>query len=165
MKKALPLFLSAGIAIIGLALYRYYKKQVDFIKDIQYQITGLNILSISSSQVALEIMSRIFNASNVEATVKQMYLTVEMNGVKVGEVNEIKDILILPNKSSNISFKFSFNPREIGKNILNLITLTVAAKDIILDIKGYVVVKSGVLEATIPFEYQNNLKSLLTKKA
>jgi LEA14-like dessication related protein len=164
MKKVTPIFLSAGIAIIGLALYRYYKRQVDFVKDIQYQITGLNLLSISSSQVSLEIMSRIFNASNVEATVRQMYLTVQMNGVKVGEINEVKDILILPNKSSNISFKFSFNPREIGKNILNLITLTVAAKDIILNIEGYVVVKSGFIETTIPFQYENNLKSLLEKR-
>jgi LEA14-like dessication related protein len=164
MKKITPFFLSAGIAIIGLALYRYYKRQIDFVKDIQYQITGLNLLSITSSQVSLEIMSRIFNASNVEATVKQMFLSVEMNGVKVGEINEVKDILILPNKSSNISFKFSFNPREIGKNILNLITLTVAAKDIILNVKGYVVVKSGVIETTIPFQYDNNLKSLLEKK-
>lgn len=87
-----------------------------------------------------------------------------MNGIKVGEINEVKDITILPNKSSNISFKFSFNPREIGKNILNLITLSVAAKDIILKVDGYVVVKSGVIQSSIPFEYENNLKSLLDKK-
>jgi LEA14-like dessication related protein len=164
MKKFTPFFISAGLAIIGLALYRYYKKQIDFVKDIQYQITGLNIISITSSQVSVEILSKIFNASNVEAVVKQIYLSVQMNGIKVGEINEVKDITILPNKSSNISFKFSFNPREIGKNILNLITLSVAAKDIILNVDGYVVVKSGVIQASIPFKYENNLKSLLQKK-
>lgn len=164
MKKAVPLFFATGIAIIGLALYRYYKKQIDFIKDIQYQVTGMNILSISSSLVSLEILAQIFNASNVEAVVKQMYLSVEINGVKVGEINESKDILILPRKRSNISFKFAFNPREIGKNIINLITLTIAAKDMVMDIKGYVKVQSGVVQATIPFEYQNDLQSLLKKK-
>lgn len=164
MKKLTPIFVFSGLAVIGYALYRYYLKQIDFIKDITYQVSGLNILSADANRVSLEILTRIYNASNVDATLEQMFLEVYFNGVKVGEVNEIKDIPIEPLKSSNISFVFNFNPTLLGRNILNLITLTVAAKDIILDIRGYVKVRSGFVKSTIPFEYKNNLYSLIKKK-
>lgn len=164
MKKLTPIFVFSGIAVIGYALYRYYLKQVDFIKDITYQVSGINVISADANRVSLEILTRIYNASNVEATLEQMYLEVFFNGVKVGEVNEIRDILIEPLKSSNISFVFNFNPRLIGQNILNLITLTIAAKDIILDVRGFVKVRSGFVKTTIPFEYKNNLYSLIKRK-
>ena len=164
MNKFAPVFIAGGIGIIGYALYRYYMKQIDFVKDIQYQITGVNVLSIDSSRVSLEILSKIYNASNVEATVEQMFLEVKMNGIKVGEINEMKNIDIMPSKFSDVSFVFNFNPRLIGQNLLNLITLTIGAKDIILDITGFVKVKSGAIRASVPFQYQNNLFSLIKKK-
>jgi LEA14-like dessication related protein len=164
MNKYSPFFIVGGISIIGYALYRYYLKQIDFVKDIQYQITGLNVLSIDSSRVSLEILSKIYNASNVEASVEQMFLEVKMNGIKVGEINEMKDIKIEPSKFTDISFVLNFNPRLLGQNILNLITLTIGAKDIVLDVTGFVKVKSGVIRASIPFKYQNNLYSLIKKK-
>lgn len=164
MKKYAPFFIIGGAGIIGYALYRYYLKQIDFVKDIQYQITGLRVLSISADRVSLEILAKIYNASNVQAVVEQMFLEVKMNGIKVGEVNEIKEISIEPSKSSDISFVFNFNPRLLGQNALNLITLTLAAKDIILEVTGFVKVRSNFIKATIPFEYRNNLYSLLKKK-
>lgn len=164
MKKYAPLFITGGIGIIGYALYRYYMKQIDFVKDIQYQITGVNILSIDASRVSLEILSKIYNASNVDASVEQMFLEVKMNGIKVGEVNEMKGIHIQPSQFTDISFLFNFNPRLIGQNLLNLITLTIGAKDIILDITGFVKVKSGFVKASVPFKYTNNLFSLIKKK-
>jgi LEA14-like dessication related protein len=164
MNKYSPFFIVGGISIIGYALYRYYLKQIDFVKDIQYQITGVNVLSIDASRVSLEILSKIYNASNVEASVEQMFLEVKMNGIKVAEINEMKDINIQPSKFTDISFVLNFNPRLLGQNLLNLITLTIGAKDIFLDITGFVKVKSGVIRASIPFKYQNNLYSLIKKK-
>jgi LEA14-like dessication related protein len=164
MNKYAPVFIVGGISIIGYALYRYYLKQIDFVKDIQYQITGVNVLSIDASRVSLEILSKIYNASNVEASVEQMFLEVKMNGIKVAEINEMKDINIQPSKFTDISFVLNFNPRLLGQNLLNLITLTIGAKDIFLDITGFVKVKSGVIRASIPFKYQNNLYSLIKKK-
>lgn len=164
MNKFAPVFIAGGVGIIGYALYRYYLKQIDFVKDIQYQITGVNVISIDASRVSLEIISKIYNASNVNATVEQMFLEVKMNGIKVGEINEIKDIDIMPSKFSTVSFVFNFSPRLIGQNLLNLITLTIGAKDIILDITGFVKVRSGGIRASVPFEYRNNLYSLIKKK-
>ncbi len=163
MKGLKTISLIAGLGIIGYAVYRYYLKQIDFIKDITYQVTGLRVKEFKKNNVSIDITALIFNASNVEATVTQMYLDVFINGVKVGNVNEIKDIPILPKQSSSIQFNFSFDPQLIAKNIVDLVTLSVAAKDIVIDIKGYIRVKSGFLSTPLPFEYRNNLKSYLKK--
>lgn len=163
MNKLRPFLIVGGLGVIGYALYRYYMKQIDFLKDVTYKVTGLRIKSITSSLVSLDIDAKIYNASNVEATVKQMYLDVSINGIRVGNVNEVKDISILPQASSDITFNFAFNPRLISKNILDVVSLSVQAKDLTIDFKGYVKVKSSFITATIPFEYQNNLKSILKK--
>jgi len=96
MKSLKPILIVTGLGVIGYALYRYYLKQIDFLKDITYQVIGLKIIGISQNQVSMDITTRIYNASNVEATVNEMYLDFLINGIKVGSVNETKDILILP---------------------------------------------------------------------
>lgn len=162
--KLRPILIVGGLAVIGYALYRYYLKQIDFLKDVTYQITGVRIKSISASLVSLDISAKIFNASNVEAIVKQIYLDVFINNVKVGVVNEVKDIPILPQQSSDVTFNFSFNPRLVVSNIRDVLSFSIAAKDLNIDMNGYVKVKSAFISSTIPFEYKNNLKSLLNKK-
>jgi LEA14-like dessication related protein len=164
MKNQKSIFILSGLIIIGYSLFRYYRKQVDFLKDITYQIVGVGIRNISLSEVTLDISAKIFNASNVEATVKEIYLDVLMNGVKVGNINEIKDILILPSQTSVVSFSFSFNPRLIAGNIVNILSLTTMLKNVIFTLQGYVKVQSSFITTTIPFEYENNLKNLIGKK-
>jgi len=164
MKSIKPILVVSGIALIGYALYRYYLKQIDFLKDITYQVIGLKIVGVSQNQVSMDITTRIYNASNVEATVTEMYLDFLINGIKVGSVNEVKDILILPSKTTDITFNFKFNPRVVGQNILDIISLSVGAKDVTFEAKGYVKLKSSFITTSIPFEYTNNLKSILKKK-
>ena len=163
MKNLRPILVFGGLAVIGIALFRYYKKQIDFLKDITYQVIGLSVVSITLDKVSLNIKARIFNASNVEATVKELYLDVLVNEVKVGNVNEVKDILILPLKSTDISFNFSFSPKLIGMNIVQLISASTMTKDIKLRPEGYIKMKSSFISASLPFEYENNLKSILKK--
>lgn len=157
------LLVFSGIGLIGYALYRYYKKQVEFIQNYQYKVTGLRIVSIQPKNVAVDVDTKIINNSNVEATIKEMYLDFYVNKVKVGNINEIKDIRVMANGTSDFSFRIAFNPKLVLGNILNIVTLSVGAKDVIFDIEGYVKVESGLIKTTIPFTYENNLKSLLNK--
>ena len=115
MKSLKPILIVTGLGVIGYALYRYYLKQIDFLKDITYQVIGLKIIGISQNQVSMDITTRIFNASNVEATVNEMYLDFLINGIKVGSVNETKEILILPSKTTDMAFNCKFNPRIVGQ--------------------------------------------------
>jgi LEA14-like dessication related protein len=163
MKYLKPALIISGLGVIGYALFRYYKKQIDFVKDIQYTISGLKIVNISKEDVTFEIFLKVYNASNVEAKVTEIYLDVMMNGTKVGSINESNEFTIMPTQTTDVSYKFSFNPSLIIKNIVNILTLTVQLKDVVIVGDGYMKVKSGFLSTTIPFAYQNTLKNLLKK--
>jgi LEA14-like dessication related protein len=163
MKTLRALLVVSGIGVIGYAIYRYYLKQVDFLKDFEYKVTGLKIASITSDNISLDITTQIVNNSNVEATVKEIYLDCYLNKVKVGNVTEVKDIFVSANGYSNFSFRFSFNPKIVLGNIINIVTLSVGTKDVMFDMDGYVRIESGFVKTTIPFEYSNKLKSLIKK--
>jgi LEA14-like dessication related protein len=163
MNPLKTLILAGGLGIIGYSLYRYYKKQVDFLKNITYQIYDVKIISISKTKVTLTIWAKIYNASNVDAVVKEMFLDFFINGVKVGNVTEEKDIKISPMQTNLINFNFSFDPSILGKNIVDLVSLSLKAKDIVFNLNGYVAVESGGIKATLPFEYKNNLNNLIKK--
>lgn len=163
MNRYKTIALLAGLGLIGFAVYRYYKRQVKFLEDITYKVIGFKIKKLSIESVSVDITARIFNASNIEATVKEMYLDAYINEIKIGNVNEVKDILILPQKSSDVTFNFTFDPRLIGANVVSIITGSIAAKDVYFDVKGFLKVKSGFLTLPLPFEYRNNLKSYLKK--
>jgi LEA14-like dessication related protein len=164
MKAVKPILLISGIGVIAYAIYNYYQKQFKLLNDVQTTLVGLKIVSVSKNAVILDITSRITNISNVEATVKQMYLDCFLNGVLIGNVNEIKDISILAGKSSDIPFRFTFNPSLILGNVFNILTLAVQLKDMKFLAKGFVKVKINFATTTIPFEYQSDLKSLINKK-
>ena len=163
MKYLKPALIVSGLGVIGYALFRYYKKQIDFVKDIQYTVSGLKIVNIAKEDVTLEIFLKVYNASNVEAKVTEIFLDVIMNGTKVGSINESTEFTIKPTQTTEVSYKFSFNPSLVIKNIVNILTLTVALKDVVIVADGYMKVKSGFLSTTVPFTYQNTLKNLLKK--
>lgn len=163
MKALKPILLLSGFGIIGYALYRYYTKQVDFLRNITYQIKSLKVKNISENLVSIDVSAMIYNASNVEAIVSEMYLDVFINGIKVANVNEVKDILIKPTQSTTIDFNFSFNPRRVAQNLVSLLLSTATSKATNLTIDGYVKVRSSFIKTTIPFAYENNLSTLLKK--
>jgi LEA14-like dessication related protein len=125
-----------------------------------YQVIPFNI---AKEDVTLEIFLKVYNASNVEAKITEIFLDVMMNGTKVGSINESSEFTIMPTQTTEVSYKFSFNPSLVIKNIVNILTLTVALKDVVIVADGYMKVKSGLLSTTVPFTYQNTLKNLLKK--
>lgn len=153
----------AGLGIIGYALYRYYKKQMQFLEDITYEVVSVRPRQISRSNVSMDITVKAFNSSNVDATITQMYLDVMINGVKVGNVNEVKDIRLEPGKTTLVTFNFAFNPQLIGKNVVDLITSTITGKDVKIDITGYVRVRSAFISSSLPFSYSTSLKEAIKK--
>lgn len=163
MKNWKPLLMVTGVGLIAYAIYNYYKRQLEIVKNYDYKVIGLKVVSFQKDNVALDVTTRITNYSNVEATVKQLFLDVYVNGVKVAKVDETKDILVRGNGTSDFSFRFTFDPQVVLGNIVNIVTLSVGIKDVMIELDGYVKVESGILKATVPFNYKNNLKTLLGK--
>jgi LEA14-like dessication related protein len=163
MNKLRPYLLVGGIAAIGYALYRYFGVQMRFIKDVQYKVTGVKILSLAKDKVELEVTTQVFNASNVEFTIQEIDINVFLNGVNVAAVQNDVDIFVAPNGLSFFSFNFIFDPKSLGKDIISIATAYFSMKDLYIDVIGNMRVKSAFLAANVPYTYRNNLKNILKK--
>jgi LEA14-like dessication related protein len=164
MKNLKPIFYVTGIGLIVYAIYRYYQNQVGLIKNIDYKISGIRIVNLKKDSVSFDITATIYNATNVEATVEEVYLDFSINGIKVGNIQEGGMIVIKPLGTTNVTYRFSFDPRIVLGNVVNLVTFSVKAKDVNFDATGYVKLKSAFVGYTVPFSYKGNLGEYLNKK-
>jgi len=164
MKLLKPLLFVGGGSLLAYGLYQYYLAQKKFIEQIKYKFVGLKIVEFAKDNVTLDITVNLFNGSDVQATAKEMYLDVMINDVIVGNINEVKDVVILSKKSTNFTYRFSFNPQLILKNIVDLISFTIQAKNLNFVVKGYVNIDFGIYKTTLPFTFHDNLKNILKLK-
>lgn len=153
-----------GLGVIVYAIYRFYKFQIEFIKNIEYRIVKIKINKLSKLLVSMDITMRVFNYSNIDATVKEMYLDLIINDVKVGNVQESKDIKIKASGQTDISFTFNINPALILTNIGQIANLSISLKDATIVASGYAKIESGLLKATVPYEYKTTFKEYLNIK-
>ena len=163
MKGLKSLLVLSGIGIIGIAIYRYYRKQADLLQNYTYRVIGLKVVSITTENLIFDVTTRITNNSNVSATITEIYLDAYVNGQNVANINEVKDIFVKANGSSDFTFRLNISPKMVLGNIVNIVTLSTNTKDLFLNLDGYVKIKSGFLSVSLPFEYQNNIKSLIKK--
>jgi LEA14-like dessication related protein len=161
MKKALRIgLITTGVAGLLYGLYRFYDKQVSFIKNIQWEISNVTVKNLDFRLLSLEITVRVFNASNIEATVKEIFLDFFVNNIPVGNIQEAKDMVIMPGKASDVTFTFNFNPQLALQNVVNIVSLTTSLKDLKFSAKGFIKIKSSFITKTLPYEYQTSLKDM-----
>jgi LEA14-like dessication related protein len=164
MKSLKPIFYVTGIGIIVYAIYRYYQNQIGLVKKVDYKISGVKIVNLSKDSVSVDITATIYNATNIEATIEEVFLDFSINGIKVGNIQEAKQIVIKPLGTTDVTYRFSFDPKIVLGNVVNLITFSIQAKDVNFEANGYVKLKSDFVEYTAPFDYKGNLGSYLNKK-
>ena len=163
MKGLKSLLILSGVGIIGIALYRYYRKQADLLENYTYKVIGLKVVSITTENLVFDVTTRITNNSNVSATITEIYLDAYVNGQNVANINEVKDIFVKANGSSDFTFRLNISPKMVFGNLINIVTLSTSTKDLFLNLDGYVKIKSGFLSVSLPFQYENNLKSVIKK--
>ena len=150
--------LVGGVGVISYALYRYYKKQLDILKELQYEIVTFRPVEIKPSKMSFDVTVKVFNPSNIQVKITEMLLDVYVNGNAVGKVNEVKDIDLNPGQTTLVSFNFAINASSLGKNLVDLITKTIASRQLVVDLKGFIRARSAFVSTSMPFEYRKQIK-------
>jgi hypothetical protein len=163
MKALRNIVILTGLGIIGYAIYNFYRLQIEFIKNIDYRISKIKVINLSLELLTIEVTVTVYNKSNIDAVIKEMYLDLFLNGVLIGNVQEKTDIEIKSLQSSSVSFRYNVIPSQIFKNITNIINLTLEIKDAIITANGFAKLESGIIKATIPFEYKKSVKEFFKK--
>jgi len=106
-----------GAGLIAFGIYKFYSTQFKLLKNIEYKLKNVKFTKISKDVISIEVTMSVINYSNINATIKEMFLDLFLNGIKVGNVQESKDILIKSGGETNISFTFNILPALILTNI------------------------------------------------
>ena len=72
MKKGLLIL--GGISLLGFAIYRYFKYQVNLLTQYEWKISGIKVKKFSFNQIALDLSILFTSKSDLEAKVNKIYL-------------------------------------------------------------------------------------------
>lgn len=154
MNKKL-IFGGIGLVAIGYALYKYFSVQSKLLMDYEYKIVNIKPIKISLTELTFDITIRFISKSDIEAEIQQIYLDVFAEGNPVGFVTENKPFIIPAKGSSDISLRFSFEPKKILSSVTNILLGAGQRKDLKFKLQGYATVKSGFIKKTLPISYEN----------
>jgi LEA14-like dessication related protein len=158
MKKAIIIL---GIAGAATGIYLYYKKQVSLLMDFTYDIIGYGVEKVGMAESIIKLTIRVHSASKLSATVSDMNLDVYMEGVKLGNVKEVKPIVIPAMGYSDVELKVAFSPLQIGQNAVDLVRNYTSKMDAQIRVAGYMKVKAAFINTSVPFEYTTTVKEQL----
>lgn len=159
-RTAKTLIIIGGVAFLaGLALY--LRKQFQLLAEYDYKIVGFRLRKLSGNQTTFDVTTRIFNKSNIEASVNKIFLEIFVENNKVGFVTEEGQWLIPAKGSTDIQMKITVNPQLLLKSATTVILSGVKQKDLNFTLKGYANVSSGFLSTTIPITYSDKVSAYL----
>ena len=158
MKAVKTVALVGGLGIIGYALYRYYKKQIAILEELQYQIVTFKPVEIKPSKISFDVTVKAFNPSNIQVTITEMLLDVFLNGKPAGKVNEVKEIVLNPGQTTLVTFNFALDTSSLGESLVDLILKSIASRQLAIDLKGFIRAKSAFISTSMPFEYSKTIK-------
>ena len=159
-RTAKTLIIIGGVAFLaGLALY--LRKQFQLLAEYDYKIVGFRLRKLSGNQTTFDVTTRIFNKSNIEASVNKIFLEIFVENNKVGFVTEEGQWLIPAKGSTDIQMKITVNPQLLLKSATSVILSGVKQKDLNFTLKGYANVSSGFLSTTIPITYSDKVSAYL----
>ena len=159
-KTAKTLIIIGGVAFLG-GLFLYMRRQFKLLAEYDYKIVGFKFRKLSGTQVTVDVTTRIFNKSNIEATVKKIYLEIFVENAKVGFVTEEGQWNIPAKGSTDIQMKITVNPQLLLKNAAAVILSGAKQKDLNFTLQGYANVSSGFLSTTIPITYSDKVSAYL----
>lgn len=160
MKKAI--IISSIVILLGAGVYFFYKRQVDALYDMGYNILGFQVNKVSETETIVNVKVRITSDSTIEAEVRDVDLDAYIDGIKCGKVYE-NSVIVIPAKGySDIDIKVVANLKEIGVNGLTLLGQLWANKDAMLTLKGTARVKTAFLSFKVPVDYTESIKYLLS---
>lgn len=164
MKKGLIVVgILGGIGAIGFALYSFYKKQFDLIKQFKYKIVGFDIQELSETLISGVIKFEFCSISDIEILVRSFYMDFYTEDVRVGYIEDtsVAEGFVIPANGCNVlEFRFAINPRLILGDITDIVLLITKQKKVDIVLDGQVKLESGFVKATVPLKFNCSLPNM-----
>lgn len=146
MKDVKKIAIIGGLALVGIVVMAYLAKQVDLLKNACYTIAGAIIHEISFNKMSFTMLLNISNKSDIDFMVTNQKYNIYVNGMLVAVVQNPNDIKVRAKGMSTVNIDIDFNPQDLlKKGIENIASLIQNKNNIIIEVKGYLSLKAGVV--------------------
>jgi LEA14-like dessication related protein len=149
MKKWIPL---AGVAVVAVAAFAYWRRQAQILKDFTYKIIGVNVRILQQRLVEVNVRVRVTNDSSFQAVIERIYLTIFIEGADVGFVESQQPTPVAAKSNVDIDLRMTFDIQRILKNVVKVAAAILTVRKITYRLEGFVKVKSGIFKVTLPVD-------------
>lgn len=159
MRKALLAI--AGLSVLGVGVYAYFKYQAKKLLDFTWKIQSFNIKKLTLNELLIDVTFLFTSKADLEAQINRIYLDLYLENVNVGYVQEVKSFIIPARGSSSVPITISVNPQRVFKNLIDISLGIGQKKDVKFKMKGFATIKSGFVSTTVPIDYETTIKEYL----
>ncbi len=164
MKKGLVIGgILTGLGVFGYALYRFYKKQFELIKQFEWKILQFKLDNVSLTNINGTIVFRFKSISDIEIVVKKFILDFYVNEVYVGWVEDtgLAEGQVIPaNGYNDLTFNFTINPQLVFRDVTEILAFIMKQNDERIQLKGYVQIESGFVKTTVQINCDCSMRNL-----
>lgn len=149
-----------GVAMIGGAIYAYFKRQYDLLTDFEWRVMDIRFDNVSLNQLKGKITFRFENKSDIEITISNFYMDMYLNNEYIGWLEDTREFVIPSKGFNDIEFGFSVNPQLLIKNALDIATLGSKLRDAIFSFDGALTARSGFVKAAVKLKCDCSVKNM-----
>jgi LEA14-like dessication related protein len=153
MKKSLLII--GGFGVIGFALYRYFKAQVELALQYDYDIKNFNVISVEDNRVNVSVDFDITNKSNFEIMLNSYDLEFYYKDIPFGNSVSTKPIRVLPNSKFTVKANGTIDTNAVKTSALILASDIWNRKPINIELVGSMKIKFIGINTTFYFNKQS----------
>ncbi len=142
----------AGVAVVAVAAFAYWRRQAQILKDFTYKIIGVNVRILQQRLVEVNVRVRVTNDSSFQAVIERIYLTIFIEGADVGFVESQQPTPVAAKSNVDIDLRMTFDIQRILKNVVKVAAAILTVRKITYRLEGFVKVKSGIFKVTLPVD-------------
>ena len=144
-----------GVGVIGFALYRYFKYQVDLALQYDYNVKNLNVVSVDENKVSVTVDFDITNKSNFEIILNSYDLEFYFKDVPFGNSFSANPIRIMPNSKFTVKANGIIDANAVKSSALALASDIWNRKPINIQLKGNMRIKFLGINTTLNFDKES----------
>lgn len=153
-----------GLAVAGISLIAYFRKQYKLLYDACYTISGGIVHSIGLDNVKITLFFKVVNESDITLELSDMNFNIYVNKMFITNIKRTQPQILYSKSDTIIKLDFQFNPKDLLRaGLTNISPIIYDKEKLVITTKGTFSLKTGIVKLRrFPFDESVTLKELLS---
>lgn len=153
-----------GLAVAGIALIAYFKRQYNLLLNACYTISGGVVHSLGLDNVKITLFFKIVNESDLTIEISDMMFNIYVNKMFITKMLKPDKQVLYSKSDAVVKLDFEFNPKDLLRaGLTNIEPILYDKEKLVINIKGTFSAKTDIVKMrNFPFDESITLKELLT---